>query len=491
MILPRATVLFVATGLLTTVGAAPAFADSIRSPSGELDWSLCADIARGWDPDDDVTECATVTVPLDHDEPDGRTIDIAVNRVPATEESSFPILLNPGGPGHQGVTMPRQILDSQAADLGRRHDLVGFDARGVGYSEGFECEYDWSEPDPALRGEERDRYLTERDTQTTLDCYDRDPRLAASMTTENVARDMEVVREALGVERIGFFGVSWGSLLGATYRSMYDDRVEAMLLESVVSPDFNVSRLDEGQIAAADATFHRFTDWISVHDAVYGLGEDPEELRASVLDLQRELALDPRTGPDGRIVDHDSVTALLATPQREWPANAEALTVLLEGGVPDQRAAAHNPGGTGWDAETTGANHFALVAMQCNDSDSPRDFATVWQNKVERSERFPAMGTMGFNETTCVGWPLEGATPALSAGESPLQLVAHTHEVITPHWWAREMRDVIGGELMSVEDDGHGTLTRLDCAEAAVTFFATGRTTTQTCPGPALPDPSA
>ena len=491
MTLPRTTALFVATGLLTTVGAVPAFADSARSPSDELAWSLCADIARGWDPDDDVTECATVSVPLDHDEPDGRTIDIAVNRVPATGESSFPILLNPGGPGHQGVTMPRQILDSRAADLGLRHDLVGFDARGVGYSEGFDCEYDWSEPDPGLRGEERERYITERDTQITLDCYDRDPQLAASMTTENVARDLEVVREALGVEKIGYFGVSWGSLLGATYRSMYDDRVEAMLLESVVSPDFNVSGLDEGQTIAANATFHRFTDWMSVHDAVYGLGKDSEQLRESVLDLQRELARNPRTGPDGRIVDHDSVTALLATPEREWPANAEALTVLMDGGVPGLEAQAHNPVGTGWDAETMGANYFALVAMQCNDSDSPRDFETVWQNKVERSERFPAMGTMGLSETACVGWPLEGASPALAAGDSPLQLVAHTHEVITPHWWAREMQDVVGGELMSVEDDGHGTLKDLDCAEAAVAFFDTGRTTTETCPGPALPDPSA
>lgn len=487
---PRATALAAVTGLMLTGGAAPASASPSHAPASDLDWRLCADIARGWDEEDDLTQCSTVTVPLDHGDPDGRTIDIALSRVPAAEESAFPVLFNPGGPGQQGVTMPGRILDSQASGLGLRHDLIGLDPRGVGHSGAVDCDYDIAGPEPGLGAEERARFEAEQVARAARDCYDRDPALAESLTAENAARDLDLVREALGVETIGYYGVSWGTLLGATYRSMYDDRVEAMLLDSVMNPDSSLTVLEEGQIAEGDAVFHRFTDWVAEHDSAYGLGEDSEQLRDSVLDLQRELAERPRSGPDGTVVDHESVTMLLATPESEWPDNARSLVTLLEGGVPEQGVSGTGHSGAGWDAETDGATPFAQVAYFCNDSDSPRDFDQVWEHRLDRAERFPAMGTLGFYEHLCVGWPREGAPPALSAGNSPLQLVGHTHEMVTPYVWAHEMRQVVGGEVMSVEDDGHGTLSDLDCAVAAIDFFATGDTTTETCPGPPPPSPA-
>ena len=485
MPLVRAASLTALSGLLLTAGAVPAGA----APDPEPDWRLCAEVAAGWDEDDERTLCGTVTVPVDHDDPGGRTIELAVTRVPAAEGNTYPVLFNPGGPGQQGVTMPGAILDSEAGDLGLRHDLVGLDPRGVGHSAALECDHDYRATDPTgdPSAEERARALAEEHARINAECHAHDPELVESLTVENAARDMDLVRQALGAETIGFYGISWGSLLGTAYRSLYDDRVEAMLLDSVVSPDTSVSRLEEGQAEAGEEVFHRFTDWVAEHDAVYGLGTEGGPVRARVLELRDELAEHPRTAPDGTVVDGDTVTALLPTPEREWPDNAAALVTLLDGGVP-------GPGrppaqGFGWDTETDGGTFFAQMALLCNDSESPRDFDQVWRHRTERAERLPAMGTLGFYEHLCVGWPTEGRAPELRRGESPLQLVGHTREMVTPHRWALDMREVVGGRVLSVEDDGHGTLDELPCAEVAVEFFETREPVTETCPGTTPPTP--
>lgn len=485
MPLARATALTALSGLMLTAGVVPVGA----TPATEPDWKLCAEVAAGWDEDDERTLCGTVTVPVDHGDPGGRTIELALTRVPATGENTYPVLFNPGGPGQQGVTMPGRILDSEAGDLGLSHDLVGFDPRGVGHSGALECDHDYgaADPSPDSSPEEQARALAEEHARINAECHANDPELVESLTVENAARDMDLIRQALGSESIGYYGVSWGTLLGATYRSLFDDRVEAMLLDSVVSPDSSVSTMDAGQAEAGEETFHRFTDWVAEHDTAYGLGTEGGPVRTRILDLRDELTEDPRTAPDGTVVDGDAVTALLATPEREWPDNATALGTLLDGGVPEL-GQPHSEG-LGWDSETDGGTFFAQMALLCNDSESPRDFDQVWQHRTDRAERLPAMGTLGLYEHLCVGWPTPGQAPDLSRGESPLQLVGHTRETVTPHRWAQEMREAVGGRVLSVQDDGHGTLADLPCAEAAVEFFETREAVTDTCPGTTPPVP--
>ena len=94
-----------------------------------------------------------------------------------------------------------------------------------------------------------------------------------------------------------------------------------------------------------------------------------------------------------------------------------------------------------------------------------------------------------LDEQLCVGWPLAARPWLFEKGTSPLQLVGHAYEPVTPIGWALAMRDRNGGDLMTIEDDAHGSLSDLPCAEAAVTFFDTGRTTTSSCAGPPMPAP--
>ncbi|RKN37541.1 alpha/beta fold hydrolase [Streptomyces hoynatensis] len=103
------------------------------------------------------------------------------------------------------------------------------------------------------------------------------------MTTGNVARDLDRVRSALGERRISFLDISWGTWLGAVYRSEFPDRVERMFLDSVASPEFTLAAFDDGRADAAESRFARPAAWIASHDEAYGLGTSAAEVRAAVL----------------------------------------------------------------------------------------------------------------------------------------------------------------------------------------------------------------
>ncbi|SDG04747.1 TAP-like protein [Lentzea fradiae] len=458
--------------------------DAVAFAAHRTDWKPCAEVASGWDQEDRRTECAMVEVPLDHAKPDGRRIEIAVSRVKATGDRTGVILVNPGGPGQQGVTMPLGLAESDAGGIGVHHDLVGFDPRGIGYSTAVECDPDRTQPDPALSPKERARFTAERDAARNRECFDRDPDLVRSMTTENIARDMDVIRKALGEKKIGYYGVSWGTGLGAMYRTLFDANVSRMLLDSVVPPVLDVRVMDDGQVAAGENTFHEFAAWIARYEAVYHLGRTQTAVVQALLDLRAEVTAHPRTMPDGSVVDGDAVSEMFAYPRRDWAYVAAQLKSIR-----DVSAAPRRTGGLGWDAGLLRSHQFPQTAILCNDSPSTRDFETVWRHREERVTNFPAVGRFASYERMCVGWPTQGKAWDLKPGTSQVQLVGHLYEPVTPIGWAIEMRARVGGELMTVLDDEHGTVHDRSCADDVVRFFDTGRTTTRSCAGAPVPAP--
>jgi hypothetical protein len=145
--------------------------------------------------------------------------------------------------------------------------------------------------------------------------------------------------------------------------------------------------------------------------------------------------------------------------------------------------------GFGWDTERTGGSTFQQTSLLCNESPTPRDFDAMWRDHLDRVKASPVAGKYGTYEQRCVGWPMPATQWQFSAGRSPLQLVGHTYEPVTPIGWAFAMQRRIGGTLMTVEDDAHGSLSSLPCADAAVRFFDTGRATAESCPGAPTPAP--
>jgi pimeloyl-ACP methyl ester carboxylesterase len=468
-------------------------------------WASCAKIAVDWDQQDRTTQCASVTVPLDYGEPDGRQISIAVSRIPATDPAHRrgALLINAGGPGEEGVTEPYHIAHTRLAAVGRDYDLIGFDTRGVVYSSKTEC----PELDPAavprppagLSPKAAAEFSTNAYGARLRTCAERDPGFARALTTENIARDMDRIREAIGERRISFFGKSWGTALGAEYRTLFGDHVDRMLLDSVMAPGQSATRADD-QVAAEQAEFQDFADWIAGYDTVYHFGGDGSTVSKALMGLRDRMAAHPRPDGSGAPVGGEEVNALLLASRADWQRTAQDLVAIRDGGVPADAAAARTPATTaaspqqapnGYDdGYHDGEIDFMLRAVTCNDSPANRNFERDWEHQLQLAKEYPvaAYGPQTLTDP-CVHWPFPARTTQLRTGGGALQLVGHAFERNTPIRWAREMRATIGGSLLTVQNDVHASLEDLPCASRGVDFLVHGTTSDATCPGAPIPSP--
>ena len=190
-------------------------------------------------------DCATYAVPLDHDEPGGPTVDLALSRWPAgdPERRIGTLFVNPGGPGGSGVDLVQVADLLYQPEVLERFDVVGFDPRGVARSTPLTCFADLAEAYDTL-AEVPAFPLTARDEVVTTQAFrrytsaceqDRQPLLDA-MSTANVARDLDVLRAAVGDEALTYAGYSYGSQLGTTYANLFPDHVRALVVDGVLDP---------------------------------------------------------------------------------------------------------------------------------------------------------------------------------------------------------------------------------------------------------------
>ena len=304
-----------------------------RAPVPRLDWRACGE----------PFECATAEVPLDHRHPRGRTIELALVRVPATdrEHRIGSVFVNPGGPGLSGVQFVRDAAPAVAPILGRRFDIVGVDTRGSGASRpAFDCDVDPERAglyaQPFVRPDTLDAgALVSRTRRYIRRCLARNRDLVAHMSTAEGARDLDLLRAAVGDDRLTYIGQSYGTLLGATYTSLFPGRARALVLADPVDADTWTNRPLEAireQSASFEDLLDRFFAACAAHQAACGFGgEDPEDAFELTLD---SLDRAPAPVPGGRPVDGDdarmaAVQAMLSP--RDWPRLAAALTSAQAG----------------------------------------------------------------------------------------------------------------------------------------------------------------
>jgi pimeloyl-ACP methyl ester carboxylesterase len=159
---------------------------------------------------------------------------------------------------------------------------------------------------PVVARKDQARETAERAAAANRKCVDAHPTFVRNLTTPTIARDVDRIREALGEDKIGYYGVSWGTALGAQYRTLFDAHVDKMLLDSVMPPDLNVTAMDDGRATAGENTFHDFASWIARYDAVYHFGTTEPDVAKALLDLWAELAGHPRGDVDGATVNGDA-----------------------------------------------------------------------------------------------------------------------------------------------------------------------------------------
>ncbi|HEX3240843.1 MAG TPA: alpha/beta fold hydrolase [Solirubrobacterales bacterium] len=212
-----------------------------RVPAPEPNWAPCYE---EWG----TYECATFPVPLDYDKPSGPQVQLALLKHPASkpEQKIGSLFVNPGGPGAGAQGLALEMPFWFGASVIDRFDVIGMDPRGVGGSTPIRCFNTFQERNaaweghlnpvnlPATAAEEEAEVASARAVGKGCSSYAQP--LVSSMSTAEVARDMDVLRRAVGDKKLTYWGVSYGTYLGEVYANMFPDRVRAMNLDGNIEP---------------------------------------------------------------------------------------------------------------------------------------------------------------------------------------------------------------------------------------------------------------
>lgn len=443
----------------------------------ELQWSDC-----------ESGECADLEVPLDWEDPDGTTIRISVNRVVAKGDSAGALVVNPGGPGGSGVDYAAAADRIVSPQIRRNFDVVGFDPRGVGRSAPIDCLSDGDlddfmaqdpTPDDAA---ERDAALT-RAQDFADGCEELTGDRLAHVSTADAAKDMDVLRAALGQSKLIYLGKSYGTYLGATYAELFPERVGRMVLDGVIPPDLTGEQLALGQAKGFDTATRAWAKDCLAQDCPFGSSED--EVITWVQDELAQLDKHPVPGSGGLELTEGWATVGIAQAMYDegmWSLLTDALVDLDNGdggGLTDlgMMYADRDPSG----AYVSNLME-ALRGVNCLDrpgDTSPQDWPDL---EKKMSQEAPIWGeALAWEALPCAVWPYEPAqepAPIHAKGADPILVVGTTRDPATPYAWAQRLHDQLDDSaLITHEGDGHTAYLRQnDCVDSAVDeFWLTGK----------------
>ncbi|MET9592795.1 alpha/beta hydrolase [Streptomyces sp. NPDC006516] len=429
-------------------------------------------------------QCATVRAPLDHDDPSGRQITLALSRVPHTAKTSQgPLLVNPGGPGGSGLSMAGFVAASLPAKVAARYDVIGFDPRGVGKSRpALDCVPKYFapvRPDTVPDSYEAEKTARNRAASFAAACGEKHGDLLPFMDTVSAAKDLDVVRRALGADRINYFGYSYGTYLGAVYAKLFPERVRRLVLDSIVDPDGVWYEDNLGQDHAFDARHKAFAAWVARNDATYRLGGDPAEVEAAwyrMRDAVKKRPAGGKVGP-GELEDTFMPGGYY---NGYWPRLAETFAAYVNDGDEEALATAYEDFGA---VDRSGDNGYSVyAAVQCRDAAWPRTWSS-WRNDTWQAHRKAPF--MSWNNTwynaPCATWPVEPLEPVRVTNEAipPALLFQATDDAATPYEGGVTMSRRLKGSALVVEQGGgnHGiSLSGNDCLDAYLVDYLTDGT---------------
>ena len=390
-------------------------------------------------------ECGYLPVPLDHDEPGGPTIELAVSRVRHTtpdDQYQGVMLVNPGGPGASGLGLAvlGRFVPNNA---GASYDWIGFDPRGVGVSRpSLSCDpnrFSPDRPDYIPRTRELERTWLQRSKDYAEACGDKGGDLLDHITTADVARDMDLIRAAVGEPAINYYGFSWGTYLGQVYSSLYPKRVRRMVLDSNVNPRRIWYQANLDQDLAFDQNITIFFRWMADHDDVYHLGTTAEAVEQQWYEEQDKL----RAEAAGGVVGPDEWTDIFlgaGYSQGAWPGLGTLFADWVRTRDPAPLIAAYEG------ADSPGNDNLAAVynATMCTDVQWPTDWDR-WKRDNWRTHReapFMTWANVWAWNAPCLFWPAKAHTPVRVDGRrvASALLLSETLDAATPFEGNLEVR---------------------------------------------------
>ena len=495
--------------------------------SQTIDWKDCSD---GTSP----FQCGTVTVPLDYEHPDGRTITIAVRKLPASDSDAEhgSLFINPGGPGTSGVAMMQVMAPMFTEELRGAYDIIGFDPRGVGQSTPITCwtndeikqhlanPSDDAGPTDPLKGVTYKNVPAQdkidRGAANAARCaqHSQVPELLDHVGTRDVARDLDILRATNGNTKLNYLGISYGTRIGAIYADLFPDRVGRVVLDSAMDP----SKRSGGEIRAEQITFSEgaLRQYVEHCQAQNGcpLTGSTDEAIAQLAAFVDSLDKNPLTAPDSdATVNTQDATAIiqrLAVKQPDWDALTAMLTPAItnhDGTLMAKAKQGSNKSSTmPVEAAVNIANsEIMFAAVICNDDPDTGGTVSDWDAQAAAEKKtYPFFGsTSNAMDAYCRGWGHRGKTPpreTRAKGSAPILVVGIKGDIQTLYSWAQSLSNQLdNGHLLTVEGYGHGAFGTNSCATTAITGFLVNGTMSAdgtTCaaeppPAAAEPQPAA
>ncbi|MBG0852650.1 alpha/beta fold hydrolase [Streptomyces spinoverrucosus] len=430
-------------------------------------------------------QCASMKAPLDWDDPKGDTIDIALIRARASGEASRRIgslIFNFGGPGGSGVTtLP--AFGADYAKLRTRYDLVSFDPRGVGRSAGVWCENDQqldayfqqdATPDDSR---ERTEYV-DNVREFNAACEKNSKTMLPQVRTTDAARDMDLMRQVLGDDKLHYFGISYGTELGGVYAHLFPKNVGRAVFDAVVDPTQNPEQGSLGQAKGFQLALDNYAQHCVSQEEDCPVGDTAQDVKNRIAKLLKDLDRKPIPGIFPRELTQTAATSGIAQAlysQDLWEYLTEGLEQAYDGSGEILMLLSDSLNGRNQNGEYSNLT-AANVSINCAD-DKPRYTSDYVQRKLpEFRAASPVFGDfLAWSMISCTDWAVPGAAdhPDVSApGSAPILVVGNTGDPATPYEGARRMVQALGkgvGVELTYKGQGHGAYdSKNKCVQTAV-----------------------
>ncbi|MEU4327609.1 alpha/beta hydrolase [Nonomuraea dietziae] len=474
----------------TSAGATPSGSASASgsepgaAPAGKIAWGACTDLRRpgGDSPATPAAtmQCGKLAVPLDYGKPDGETLDLALIRIPATGPGQRigSLVFNFGGPGASGVDTMAQAAKAFRT-LGARYDLVSFDPRGVQRSRGVTCG----------TGAQMDAYVSLNTLPANAETRDKNEAAMREFAqlcekdsgevlpyvgTVNAAQDLDRMRVALGDAKLNYFGMSYGTQLGAVYATKFPKNVGRTVLDAPLDPSVTFYQRTMAQTKGFQQAYESFLKACVAEGCE--LGPDTATAGSKIDRLMERSVAAPLQVGDRLLTQGLASTAVAAAlySKLTWPflENAVASALKGDGGALLYLADTY----TGRKPDGSYSTEMSsFPAITCVDSAERPGEEELLRTEEAALKISPLFGNAGAG-SMCSVWPVPGSDEARkvdATGSGPILVVAGKGDPATPYQWGPKLTEQLKtATLLTYEGEGHGSyLSGSRCVAGAVNAY--------------------